>query len=363
MSLRKVVPAVLLVVVLMLGILHVYLRRPFRVCLGGDESRDRTETRVAVDVKEPQNQTASRSAAEFCKVPDELHLEAPDGLTYQQPGIVQGRTDVVTVTPWLAPLVWERTFNPLLLDGIYRQRNISVAVTVFAVGRYTRFLKDFLETAEQHFFVGFHVHVYVFTDRPDDVPRVKMAADRQVTVVPIPGSNRWQQISASRMQRIQTLIEEQLLHNADYVFCLDVDSRFQGRWGAESLGGLVAAVHPGYYRGKRGGFPYERRPASRAFVAPGDGDFYYGGAVFGGALQEVHRLARTCRENLEADAAAGVEAAWQEESHLNRYLWTHKPTKVLSPEYLWQDFKPRNLEIHIVRFSGVIKNYQEIRPN
>lgn len=44
-------------------------------------------------------------------------------------------------------------------------------------------------------------------------------------------------------------------------------------------------------------------------------------------------------------------------------MWFNKPSKVLSPEYLWQDFKSRNPEIHIIRFSGVVKNYAEIRPN
>lgn len=42
------------------------------------------------------------------------------------------------------------------------------------------FLKGFLETAEQHFFSGFNVHVYVFTDQPEEVPKVKMAANRKV---------------------------------------------------------------------------------------------------------------------------------------------------------------------------------------
>ncbi len=42
------------------------------------------------------------------------------------------------------------------------------------------FLRNFLETAEQYFFVGFKVHIYVFTDRPKEVPQVKMAAGRQV---------------------------------------------------------------------------------------------------------------------------------------------------------------------------------------
>ncbi|XP_008293013.1 globoside alpha-1,3-N-acetylgalactosaminyltransferase 1-like isoform X2 [Stegastes partitus] len=326
----KIVTVVLFIAVL-LGVLYCYISQSYRVVLSFEE-------RFKASDKEAS-------------------------LRYKQPSIVQGRTDVVTVTPWLAPVVWEGTFNPGLLDTIYRPKNITVAVTVFAVGKYIMFLKNFLETAEQHFFVGFRVHFYVFTDRPNEVPQIKMAAGRQVTVMSVPSSNRWQEISARRMEIIQTLIEQKLENYCDYIFCLDVDSKFHGRWGTESLGGLVAVIHPGYYRDERSRFPYERRPASRAYVAHGEGDFYYCGGAFGGLLQEVHLLARTCRENFEADAKVGIEAAWQEESHLNRYMWINKPSKVLSPEYLWQDFKSRNSEVQIIRFSGVVKNYADIRPN
>ncbi|XP_068581879.1 LOW QUALITY PROTEIN: globoside alpha-1,3-N-acetylgalactosaminyltransferase 1-like [Cebidichthys violaceus] len=310
------------------------------------------------------SQSYRLAAADVIPVSHEFHLVAPDHLQYEQPSILRGRTDVVTVTPWLAPVVWEGTFNPVLLDSIYKPRNITVSATVFAVGKYIMFLKDFLETAEQYFFVGFKVHIYVFTDRPNEVPQVRMATGRQLTVRSVHASKRWQEISARRMELIQTLIEEQLPNRSDnYVFCLDVDSKFHGRWGAESLGGLVAVIHPGYYKDERSRFPYERRPASRAYLAPGGGDFYYCGGAFGGLLQEVHQLAKTCRSNFEADAQEGIEAAWQEESHLNRYMWINKPSMVLSPEYLWQDFKPPNPEVHIIRFSGVVKNYAEIRPN
>lgn len=77
-------------------------------------------------------------------------------------------------------------------------------------------------------------------------------------------------------------------------------------------------VSLGYYRDDRSRFPYERRPQSRAYVAPGEGDFYYCGGAYGGLLQEVHQLTKTCNLNFEADAKDGIEAAWQEESHLNR---------------------------------------------
>ncbi|KAM6957806.1 globoside alpha-1,3-N-acetylgalactosaminyltransferase 1-like [Aplochiton taeniatus] len=273
------------------------------------------------------------------------------------------RMDVVTVAPWLAPVVWEGTFNADLLDSAYKPLNITIATTVFAVGKYTRFLKDFLETAEQHYFVGYQVNFYIFTDRPKEVPSVKMAADRQVVVLPVPSSNRWQDISARRMEIIQKAIEERLGHHADYIFCLDVDSKFHAHWGAETLGALVAVVHPGYWNVGRDGFPYERRLVSRAYIPADEGDFYYCGGAFGGRLDAVHAMAKTCRQRFEEDAAEGVEAAWQEESHLNRYLVSHKPTKLLSPEYLWQDFAPVPHQVKAIRFSGVIKNYAEIRPN
>lgn len=67
----------------------------------------------------------------------------------------------------------------------------------------------------------------------------------QLTVRSVPSFKRWQEISARRMELIQLLIEEKLRDHVDYIFCLDVDSRFHGRWGTESLGGLVAVVHPG----------------------------------------------------------------------------------------------------------------------
>ncbi|XP_014325783.2 globoside alpha-1,3-N-acetylgalactosaminyltransferase 1 [Xiphophorus maculatus] len=337
--------AVLLSLVVVLGVMFIYVYPIYRfresLC---DSSKDLS------------------GDGHLFRSPD-LHLVATDGLKYPQPSITQGRTDIVSVTPWLAPVVWEGTFHPVLLDSIYQKRNITVAATVFAVGKYIRFLKDFLETAEQHFFVGFRVKVYVFTDRPNEVPKVKMAAGRELVVHSVPNSKRWQEISARRMEIIQTLIEETLNKDVDYIFCLDVDSKFHSRWGTESLGELVAVIHPGYYKDDRSKFPYERRPTSRAYVAPGEGDFYYCGGAFGGVLAEVHQLAQTCRKNFEDDAKEGIEAAWQEESHLNRYMLLNKPSKVLSPEYLWQDFKARNAEVLVIRFSGVIKNYNEIRPN
>ncbi|XP_053532861.1 histo-blood group ABO system transferase isoform X23 [Ictalurus punctatus] len=228
---------------------------------------------------------------------------------------------------------------------------------------YVRFLKDFLESAEQHFMVGYRVHYYLFTDRPDEVPTVTLGEGRQLTVIKTATSNRWQEISLRRMEMIEKLIEKELTDEADYIFCLDVDSKFYAHWGAESLGDLVGALHAWYFGTSREQFTYERRPESQAFIPLQEGDYYYGGAVIGGRLEKVHKLVKTCRMQLDVDRANHIEAAWQEESHLNKYFLYNKPSKVLSPEYLWDDKKGKPSYMKVVRSSQVLKNNAEVRPN
>ncbi len=89
--------------------------------------------------------------------------------------------------------------------------------------RYTRFVKDFLESAEQHYFVGFRVHYYLFTDQPESVPEVRIGENRSLTVLKVQSLNRWQDISMNRMEKLEKRIENELANEADYIFCLDID--------------------------------------------------------------------------------------------------------------------------------------------
>ena len=44
-------------------------------------------------------------------------------------------TDLLTLTPWLAPIVSEGTFNLELLQNIYQPLNLTIGLTAFAVGK------------------------------------------------------------------------------------------------------------------------------------------------------------------------------------------------------------------------------------
>ncbi|XP_035963993.1 globoside alpha-1,3-N-acetylgalactosaminyltransferase 1 isoform X2 [Halichoerus grypus] len=221
--------------------------------------------------------------------------------------------------------------------------------------RYTQFIQHFLESAERFFMQGYRVRYYVFTNDPAAVPRVPLGPGRSLSTIPIQKHSRWEEISTRRMETISRHIAETAHREVDYLFCLDVDMVFRNPWGPETLGDLVAAIHPGYYALPRQQFPYERRRVSTAFVADGEGDFYYGGAVFGGRVARVYEFTRGCHMAILADKANGVMATWQEESHLNRRFLSHKPSKVLSPEYLWDDRKPQPPSLKLIRFSTLDK--------
>ncbi|XP_056232772.1 globoside alpha-1,3-N-acetylgalactosaminyltransferase 1-like [Seriola aureovittata] len=291
-------------------------------------------------------------------------LNMKTGLKYAQPSTQKGRTDVNSVTNWNAPLVWEGTFDPVVIDDIYKRMDPRVAVVVFAVGKYTRFLKGFLESSEKYFLVDFRVTYYIFTDNEKDVPKIRLGEGRKISIVTVPSAMRWQDVVLGRMKWATITIDKQIRNEADYLFMMDIDSVFHNHFGAESLSQLSAVLHRGYYKNtNRDNFPYERRPKSKAYIPTGEGDYYYTAAVWGGYLEEMYKLVRYCYEQSEEDAKNKIEAVWQEESHLNKYLLNNKPTKVLSPEYLWSDYDQIPADIKVVRVSQLVKNYAEVRPN
>uniref|UniRef100_A0A452UW23 Histo-blood group ABO system transferase n=1 Tax=Ursus maritimus TaxID=29073 RepID=A0A452UW23_URSMA len=257
-------------------------------------------------------------------------------MVYPQPDVLTpSRKDVLIMTPWLAPIIWEGTFNMDILNEQFRLQNATIGLTVFSVKAYMIFLKQFLKSAEMYFMVGHRVNYYVFTDKPEYVPHLNVRNGRQIIILKIQSYARWQDISMHRMEMLSTFSRQRFQREVDYLVCADVDMRLSDHVGVEVLSSLFGTLHVGYYGLNRADFPYERRPQSQAHIPEDEGDFYYMGALFGGSVSEVARLTEACHRAIMVDQANHIEAIWHDESHLNKYFLYHKPSKVLSPEYLW----------------------------
>ncbi|KAM3914987.1 histo-blood group ABO system transferase 2-like isoform 2-T2 [Leptodactylus fuscus] len=263
------------------------------------------------------------------------------------------------LTPWLAPIIWDGTYNIKTLDRQYNGTRIGLFV--FAVKKYIRFLQPLLESAERYFMVGHKVTYYVFTDKVDEVVKPKMADGRILQLHNVVADQRWQDVSMRRMEILTVYTKKYMPNEIDYLVCADVDMVFNDHVGVEILGDLVATIHPGFFLAEPEAFAYERRLISTAYVPYGQGDFYYMAALYGGKVDEIYKLSVACQKGITEDKKHYIEAVWQEESHLNRYLVYNKPTKVLSPEYIWDNSLPHGEFIKKKRFLAVHKDHQEVR--
>ncbi|XP_071987738.1 N-acetyllactosaminide alpha-1,3-galactosyltransferase-like isoform X2 [Engystomops pustulosus] len=262
-------------------------------------------------------------------------------------------------TRWGAPIVWEGTFDREKDNRFHRTRGTVVGLSVFAVGMYLEtYLEDFLVSASRYFMPDLPLMVYVLTERPSEVPTTPARRGMSVITLKVTRQTRWQDVSMLRMMDLRDRVLPMARDQVDYLFCMDVDQIFTSIYGPETLGDLVAQLHSGYYLASREEFPYERSPFSEAFIPPGDGAFYYHGAVYGGKPNLLLNLTSRCLRGILRDKNIGVEAIWQDESHLNKYLnLEHLPSKLLSPEYCWDN--RLWLRFHKLRWGK--KNYEKTR--
>lgn len=208
--------------------------------------------------------------------------------------------------------------------------------------------------------VGYRVNYYVFTDEPNNIPNITLGQNRQLFVIEAPSYKRWQDITMRRMQIIRDFALVQFTSEVDYLVCLDVDMKFTYHIGAEILSDVIGVIHPGFFGVPRTQFPNERRPQSAGYIPADEGDFYYTGNFFGGKIEEVYKLTNHCHHAMLADKAKNMEARWHDESYLNRYFLYYKPTKVLSPEYSWNQYFGESKFVPIKRYINVPKNYIRI---
>ncbi|XP_028363290.2 putative glycosyltransferase 6 domain-containing protein 1 [Phyllostomus discolor] len=264
------------------------------------------------------------------------------------------RPDVVTTTGWLAPVVWEGTFDRRALQRHYGTQNLTVGLAVFAPGRTAyQHLERFLRSANKHFLAGHRVVFYVMVDDWYELPPLQPAPLHTFRVLTIRQDIWWPDFNVLRMKNLGDYILSHIQGEVDFLFSMSVDHVFQGDVGAEILGPEVAQLHAWwYFKGGRN-LPYERRPGSAACIPFGEGDYFYDGALVGGTPSHVLDLVEAYLTGMAHDLKRGLNSTY--ERHLNKYYFLHKPAKLLSPEYSWDAAFPPPLQVQRAKVLQLAK--------
>jgi len=189
-----------------------------------------------------------------------------------------------------------------------------------------------IESARKYLLTDHEVEYLLWTDCESDYGCTKFDAED----VGMP----W----ATLMRYHLFLQQEEYLKKFDYLYYIDVDMLFVAPVGDEILSGLVATQHPGYAfappapdpeRESPFFLPFERNPQSRAFIP--SPRYYFAGGFQGGETAKYLEAMWACRRAIDADFEINYIAMWHDESHWNRYLIDHPPTKILDPSYCYPD--------------------------
>jgi len=213
-----------------------------------------------------------------------------------------------------------------------------IGILYICTGKYDIFWKDFYLSSERFFMQSpeYTKHYYVFTDSEHIYDE-----ENNSNIHKIHQENLgWPNNTLKRFHiflQIKRLISE----NTDYLYFFNANLLFTAAVNEEILppidsNGIVGTLHPGFFNQANRDYTYERSIASSAYIAIGEGTYYYAGGLSGGRTQEYLELCEHLKKQIDEDETNNIIAVWHDESHINKYF-LNNPPHTLSPGYLYPE--------------------------
>jgi hypothetical protein len=184
---------------------------------------------------------------------------------------------------------------------------------------YWGYAKRLMESADKFLFPH---DTILFTDNPEE-------SDLALRQFAIP-TRKFPEATLFRYHVICDHLK--FLREYDHLFYSDADMLFVDTVAPEEIlsGGITAVEHPGFVGTI--GTPETRKESTAYCPKPRT---YFCGGFNGGTAQAFLNMAVDIKWQTTFDHQKGIKAIWNDESHLNRYLYDNPPARVLSPAFCY----------------------------
>jgi hypothetical protein len=234
------------------------------------------------------------------------------------------------------------------------KHDINVGFLIVCTGKYDVFVEPLIRSIEKHVLPYNKKHYNIFTDKDIELSDVSYSIFKiEHKPFPYPTLYRFHFFSTY----LSSIIGDQLVY-------IDADTLVRSNIGTEILTPITATQHCGYVN--RWG-TFESRMESKCFVNRMEGKNYYGGGFYSFCSEEFQKMVGECKDMVDWEIARGRTPIWHDESVINRYLVSNRPTRVLSPSYHYPENHqkiydswggPNVFECKILLLD---KNHKEIR--
>lgn len=152
------------------------------------------------------------------------------------------------------------------------------------------------------------------------------------------------------------------LSECHYLYYVDADMKAVDL-GDEILTKRMVTQHPGYWQSESSECSFDRNSNCNAYVPYGYGGPYFQNCFQGGESREFLEMSKLLADRIDDDLSKNIIPLWHDESHMNRYMADHKPTKIMNPGYAYcQHLEAQfNLKHFPIKILSLDKNHEEIR--
>jgi hypothetical protein len=212
----------------------------------------------------------------------------------------------------------------------------TIGILYICTGSYVIFWKDFYLSMEKHFIPEAEKHYFVFTDSPE----IAYEHDNKNIHRVHQDNLGW---PGNTLRRFEIFLNsKEQFANMDYLFFFNANLVVKETISAhdflpDNTQRLMACHSPGFYNKSADYVPYERNPASTAYIPFGQGQYYFAGGLNGGITADFIAAMEAMDQATREDTKNDIVAVHHDESHWNKYLLNKKGIKILPVSYLYPE--------------------------